>query len=133
MSQVTARISSEYANPKGIDPDLQIFFSGFLAKCAYSGEIRAASDPEHPNSPKLLLISPVVLHPASHGYISLKSNDPLEAPKMIANYLTEEMDSKILISGIRVIQKLTNASNLQEKYGIELKKDKYGDCSSTHE
>lgn len=133
MSQVTARISSEYTNPKGVDPDLQIFFSGFLAKCAYSGEIKAASDPEHPNSPKLLLISPVVLHPESHGYIGLRSKNPLEAPKMVANYLTEEKDSKTLISGIRVIQKLTNTSILKEKYGIELKKDKYGDCLRKHE
>lgn len=132
MSQVTARINSEYADASGNDPDLQLFFSGFLAKCAYSGEIKAAADPENPKSPKVLLVSPVALHPKSHGYIGLKSSDPLESPKMVANYLTDEEDLKILISGIRIIEKLTNATILK-KYGISLAKKEYGTCALKYE
>lgn len=132
MSQVTARINSPYADPSGTDPDLQIFFSGFLARCASSGEVRAAADPENPDAPKTLIISPVTLQPKSKGYIGLRSSNPLDPPVMVANYLTEPYDAKILVAGIRVIQKLVNSSVLSSKYGIELDKVEYGDCERRH-
>ncbi|CAH1163506.1 unnamed protein product [Phaedon cochleariae] len=132
MSQLTARINSKYADPKGDHPDLQIFFAGYLAKCAKSGEARSLEDPDHPEAKKTLTISPVNLHPQSQGYITLQSKDPLVPPLMIANYLTEEEDSKILVDGIRIIQKLCNSSILIDKYGIELEKEEYGNCAKKH-
>lgn len=132
MSQVTARINTEYADPSGRDPDLQIFFSGFLAKCAYSGEIKAAAKPNHPDLPKVLVVSPVALHPKSKGYIGLHSKDPFHAPKMVGNYLTAEEDAKTVVAGIRVIQKLANSTVLREKYSIELDKNEYGKCAKKY-
>ncbi|KAG5894009.1 hypothetical protein JTB14_031009 [Gonioctena quinquepunctata] len=132
MSQVTARINSQYADPSGNNPDLQIFFAGYLAKCAKSGEVRALENPEHPDTPKVLTVSPVTLHPESVGYIGLRSKDPLAPPVMVANYLTEPEDVRTLVAGIRVIQRLANTTVLSSKYGMELDKEEYGDCAKKH-
>lgn len=132
MSQLTARINSKYADPSGSFPDLQIFFAGYLAHCAKSGEINAPLDSSNPDLPKELTISPVVLHPKSRGYLTLKSKNPLEPPQMYANYLTEPEDVSTLIEGIRVTQRLANTTVLKNKYGIELMKEEYGDCNKNH-
>lgn len=128
MSQVTARVNTKYADPSGNHPDLQIFFAGYLANCAKSGEVRSLDDPEKPHAPKHFTLSPVVLHPKSRGYITLKSKDPLAPPLIYANYLTEPEDVATLVEGIRVIQRLANSSTLQNKYGMVIDKEEYGDC-----
>ncbi|XP_044265687.1 glucose dehydrogenase [FAD, quinone]-like [Tribolium madens] len=128
MSQVTARINSKFADPSGTHPDLQIFFGGYLANCAASGEVRAVKDPKNPDAPKHLTISPVVLHPKSRGYIGLKTNNPLDAPLMYANYLSEPEDVATLVEGVKVTQRLANTSVLQNKYGLTLMREEYGDC-----
>lgn len=130
MSQVTARIYSKYADPKQNYPDLQIFFAGYLANCARSGEVRAAENPEKPETPRHLTISPVTLHPKSKGYVTLKSKNPLEPPLMVANYLTEPEDANVLVDGVRVIQRLMNTTVLRNKYGLYLDKEEYGDCAA---
>lgn len=132
MSQLTARINSKYADPSGSFPDLQIFFAGYLAHCAKSGEINAPLDSTNPDLPKELSMSPVVLHPKSRGYLTLKSKNPLEPPLMYANYLTDPEDVSTLIEGIRVTQRLANTTVLKNKYGIELMKEEYGDCIKNH-
>ncbi|KAJ8924237.1 hypothetical protein NQ315_007029, partial [Exocentrus adspersus] len=132
MSQVTARINSPHADPSGTDPDLQIFFAGYLANCAYSGEVRAAADPENPDALRTLTVSPVTLHPRSKGYVGLRSKNPLDPPVMVANYLTDPYDAQILVDGVRIIQRLANSSVLRTKYGMELSKEEYGDCEEKH-
>lgn len=132
MSQVTARINSKYADPSGIHPDLQIFFAGYKANCAHTGEVRAAEDPKKPNAPRQLTVSPVVLHTKSAGHISLKSKNPIDPPLMYANYLTEPEDVAVLIDGIRVIQRLINTTVLKSKYDMELEYESYGDCDKKH-
>lgn len=133
MSQLTARISSKFADPSGNDPDLQMFFAGYLANCAKTGEARALEDPSKPDTPKHLTVSPVVLHPKSRGYITLKSKNPLDDPLIYVNYLTQQQDVATLIDGIRVAQKLGNTRVLKEKYGIEYDREEYGDCGSKHQ
>ncbi|CAH1099114.1 unnamed protein product [Psylliodes chrysocephalus] len=128
MSQVTGRINSRYADPSGTHPDLQIYFDGYTADCSKTGEARALEDPEKPDLPKILVISPIALHPKSLGYVTLKSKDPLKAPAMVANYLTEPEDLAVLIDGMRVIQRLMNTTVMKEKYGAEPLKEEYGDC-----
>ncbi|KAL1502268.1 hypothetical protein ABEB36_007434 [Hypothenemus hampei] len=132
LSQVTARINSPHADPSGRDPDLQIFFAGFTANCAATGTVGDPEDPEHPDNPKEFTFSPVTLHPKSKGYVGLKSDNPLEAPKMVANYLTEEDDVKVLVAGIRIIQRLANSSVMQDKYGMTPDNEEYGDCAKKH-
>lgn len=132
LSQVTARVNSKYADPSGTHPDLQVFFAGYLAKCASTGAIKALADEEHPESPRSIYMSPVVLHPKSRGHISLKSNNPLDPPLMYANYLTEPEDLATLLEGVRVCQRLANTTVLREKYGIQLDREDYGDCAKQY-
>lgn len=124
MSQLTARINSKYAENSILNPDLQIFFSGLLPHCA--------TGTTWGNKSEVLVVSPVVLHTKSSGYVGLKSSNPLQAPLMVANYLTEEYDSEVLIDGIRIIQKLMNTTILKTKYGIEFKIADYGECYQNH-
>lgn len=128
LSQATARINSKYAEASGLNPDLQIFFVGYLANCASSGAVNAYVNPKNPHTPKSITISAVVLHPKSRGYITLNSSDPLEKPLLNPNYLADPHDVAVLVNGIRVIQKLTNTSVFQNKYGAKFEKEEYGDC-----
>ncbi|CAH0551850.1 unnamed protein product [Brassicogethes aeneus] len=129
MSQLTARINSKYADPSGNYPDLQIFFAGYLANCAKSGEVGRALDDDKPDAPRHLTISPVTLHPKSKGFVGLRSKNPLEPPVMVANYLEEPEDAAVLVEGVRVIQRLMNTTVMRNKYGMKLDKDEHGDCA----
>ncbi|KAH1001172.1 hypothetical protein HUJ04_013419 [Dendroctonus ponderosae] len=131
LSQVTARINSPYADPSGTDPDLQIFFAGYTANCA-TGSIGDPEDPEHPLAKKDFTVSPVALHPKSRGYVGLHSSNPLDAPKMVANYLSHPDDVRVLVAGIRVIQQLANTTILRESYGMAPDHEEYGECLSKH-
>lgn len=71
---------------------------------------------------------PAVLHPKSRGYITLKSTDPLDAPKIFANYLDEDHDIKVLVEGIRFAIKLSETAALKA-YGIELDKTVVPACA----
>ncbi|XP_044744803.1 glucose dehydrogenase [FAD, quinone]-like [Coccinella septempunctata] len=133
LSQLTARLNTKYADPSGLFPDIQLFFDGFMASCSNTGEARAYENPDDPKQPKLINVSPVVLHPKSRGSITLRSSNPLDAPSIRVNYLKEPEDVATLIEGIRIVQKLANTTILREKYGIELRKDDYGDCEKLHE
>lgn len=126
LSQVTARINSKYAEPTGSNPDLQIFFAGFLAHCSSSP---AAAEEE---TDETITVSPVTLHPKSRGYVTLKSNDPLDSPLIHANYLHETDDINVLIDGIRVIQRLANTATLKNKHGMELARETYGECGERY-
>jgi choline dehydrogenase len=46
------------------------------------------------------------LRPAARGYVRLKSPDPLAAPAMQPNYLSEAGDRATLVAGIRLARKL---------------------------
>lgn len=116
-------VSSKYAeNPS--DPDLQFYFGGFLADCAVSGQVGELSS----NYSRSIQIFPAVLHPKSRGYITLKSKDPTDPPKIFANYLDEDHDIKVLVEGIRFALKLAETSPLRA-YGMELDKSPVAGCN----
>jgi choline dehydrogenase len=131
LSQITARISSNYTDSH--DPDVQLFFSGMINTCAYDGTPNLPADPEQPTAQRTLGISCVNLHPKSSGYIGLLSSDPLDPPKIVANYLTHPDDIKVVIQGIRMAQHLTETPILQQKYNFTLVKYSYGNCSSLYD
>ncbi|GAB4005053.1 choline dehydrogenase [Spirosoma migulaei] len=54
-------------------------------------------------------ILPTLLKPKSRGYIGLRSSNPLDAPVIQPNYLTEESDRLVLISGVRKAIDIMNA------------------------
>jgi hypothetical protein len=95
-----------------------------LADCAVSGQVGELSS----NYSRSIQIFPAVLHPKSRGYITLKSSDPLDAPKIFANYLDEEHDIKVLVEGIRFAIKLSETQALKA-YGMELDKTPVAGCN----
>lgn len=124
LSSVTAKIASKYAeDPKS--PDLQYYFGGFLAGCAKTGQVGELES----NGSRSVQIFPAVLHPKSRGYITLGSTDPLDPPKIFANYLDEEHDVKVLVEGIKFAIELSKTAPLQA-YGMELDKTPIPACES---
>lgn len=94
-----------------------------MADCAISGQVGELSS----NYSRSIQVFPAVLHPRSRGYITLNSNDPLAAPKIVANYLTEDHDIKVLVEGIRFAIKLSETSALKQ-YGMQLDKTPVNGC-----
>lgn len=117
-------VASKYAENQN-NPDIQFYFGGFLADCAVSGQVGELSS----NYSRSIQIFPAVLHPKSRGYITLKSSDPLDPPKIFANYLDEDHDIKVLVEGIRFAIKLADTSALKA-YGIELDKTVVPACAT---
>ncbi|XP_074039273.1 glucose dehydrogenase [FAD, quinone] isoform X1 [Leptinotarsa decemlineata] len=133
LTQLFGRFNSKYADKKGDNPDMLFMSYGFQAKCSRTGQEHELEDPEHPDAPKTIRISPTLLHPKSRGYISLRSKDPLEAPIIVANYLTESEDQERLLEAVRTLLRIFETTTLlKDKYGLELNKTTYGDCSTKH-
>lgn len=86
-----------------------------MASCAKTGQVGELNS----NGSRAIQIFPAVLHPKSRGYITLASNDPLEHPKIFANYLDEEHDIKVLVEGIKFAIRLSETEPLKA-YGMEL-------------
>lgn len=123
LSSITAKVSSKYAeDPKS--PDIQYYFGGFLARCAKTGQVGELES----NGSRSVQIFPAVLHPKSRGYITLGSTDPLDPPKIFANYLDEEHDVKVLVEGIKFAIELSKTAPLQA-YGMELDTTAIPACS----
>ena len=43
-------------------------------------------------------------HPRSRGRVSIRSGDPLDQPRIAPNYLSEEIDRKTLVAGLRTLR-----------------------------
>lgn len=114
ISDVTAKIATPYADAPHI-PDVQYFFGGYLAMCAKTGQVGELLT----NNSRSIQIFPAVLNPKSRGYVTLGSNDPLQPPKIIGNYLTDERDVKTLIEGIKFAIRLSQTAPLRA-YGMRL-------------
>lgn len=53
------------------------------------------------------------LRPHSRGHIEIKSNDPLEYPAIHANYLSDERDHPVVIGGVKVARRITEAPSMK--------------------
>lgn len=124
LSSVTAKIASQYAEDP-TSPDIQFYFGGFLADCAKTGQVGEL----HSNKSRSVQIFPAVLHPKSRGYLTLKSSDPLDHPRIFANFLDEEHDVKVLVEGIKFAIRLSETTPLQA-YGMQLDKTPVPACTS---
>ena len=96
-----------------------------MADCAKTGQVGELTS----NNSRSIQIFPAVLHPKSRGYITLGSKDPLDPPKIFANYLDEEADVKTLVEGIKFAIKLSETSPLQA-YGMNLDTKVVSGCES---
>lgn len=62
-------------------------------------------------------IGPVLVTPKSRGSVTLQSASPWEAPVVDPNYLADANDSKLLIFGLRMAQKLADTSSFKNNLG----------------
>lgn len=130
LSEVTAFIKSKYADPNEDFPDLQLFFGGFLANCARTGQVGERTDDANMTGPppqRMINIIPTALHPKSRGYIKLKSTDPMDHPLIFGKYLTDPADVATLVEGIKFAIKLSETPALQ-KYGFRLDRTPVEGC-----
>ena len=93
-------------------PDLQIQMRPF-SMISKSGMYKADSAPA-------VTASGTLLRPYSIGSVSLRSSSPKEAPRMVANYLTDQRDVQPLIEGIRIIRRVFGESPFREHFKGEL-------------
>lgn len=61
-----------------------------------------------------------VLHPKSSGSVSLRSADPMAAPRIDPNYFSNEEDLETLLKGTKITRELMNTSPLKEYREREL-------------
>lgn len=53
------------------------------------------------------------LRPYSRGTVAIKSPDPLQAPAMMPNYLSDERDCEVAVGGIKVARRICEAPSLR--------------------
>ena len=85
--------------PESATPDLQFHFIPFSADKPGTGL--------HPWPG--VTASVCQLRPESRGEITLRSTDPREHPKIVANYLSTEYDRRVLIEGLRLARRISQA------------------------
>ena len=93
-------------------PDLQIQMRPF-SMISKSGMYKADSAPA-------LTASCTLLRPHSLGSVTLRSSNPKDAPRMVANYLTDTRDIQPLIEGIRLVRQIFSQSPFKEQFKGEL-------------
>ncbi len=60
-----------------------------------------------------------ILQPHSRGELTLRSADPREAPRMVANYLTDPRDLPTLVAGLRLIRRIFATRPFADFYEAE--------------
>lgn len=127
ISEVTALLPSKYQDPKLDHPDLQYFFGGFLANCAKTGQVGEKTSDDA--SLRVINIIPCLLHPKSRGYITLRSADPLDPPKIVPKYLTHPDDANRLVDGIKIGIRMTETGPLK-RYGFRIDRTPVPGCEN---
>ena len=103
-------------DPNATGPDLQLYFSPVSYTRAPAG-VRPLMNPD-PFPGFLMGFNPC--KPTSFGNIQISSTDPMLPPKIYSNYLDTEYDKKMMIEGIRLIRRISNAPALKSIIKDEL-------------
>ncbi|XP_038217471.1 glucose dehydrogenase [FAD, quinone]-like isoform X2 [Zerene cesonia] len=74
-------------------------------------------------------IIPMLLRPKSKGYIQLRSANPYDYPYIYPNYLTDEMDVKTLVEGVKIAVAVSRTKAFQ-RYGSMLNHHLFPACRS---
>ena len=73
-----------------------------------------------PETAPAVTASCTLLRPYSRGSVTLRSSNPKDAPKMVANYLTDERDMEPMIQGIRLLRRIFATSPFREHFKGEV-------------
>lgn len=90
------------SNPSVDRPDIQFHMQPLSADKPGEGA--------HPFS--AFTASVCQLRPHSHGRVEIQSSDPLQYPRIFANYLSDERDQRVAIDGIKVARRIAEAPSL---------------------
>jgi choline dehydrogenase len=63
-----------------------------------------------------MTVAPWQQRPESKGYVRIRSADPFEQPQIQPNYLTEELDRRILVAAMRLARRLLKSKALEPYY-----------------
>jgi choline dehydrogenase len=91
----------------GASPDLTYMFAPFFF-------------PEYGPLDAGITLVPVIARPLSTGNVKLRSNNPMDAPKISPNYLSSQVDVDVLLRGIELGYELMNSSHLDPFRGDEV-------------
>lgn len=78
-----------------------------------------------------VLIIPVFLQPTSTGRVELRSTDPLDDPKIFADYLQDQEEIDALLYGIEFVVRLSETEEMSAA-GLRLEKLKLDECDGLH-
>ncbi|CAF4884393.1 unnamed protein product [Pieris macdunnoughi] len=106
-----AFVNTKYVNASDEFPDIEFHFISGSTNSDGGGQIRkihglteqfynAVYGPI--NNKDVWSIIPMLLRPRSKGFIQLRSANPYDYPYIYPNYLTDELDVKTLIEGVKI-------------------------------
>jgi choline dehydrogenase len=107
------------SRPDLIAPDIQLHFMPALEKTAnlhFPNPFKRET--VEANHGFTLRVGPV--NPESRGEITLRSSNPMAAPKILANYLQTDFDMRTMIDGIRLTRDIINQPAFDGYRGKEL-------------
>ncbi|HEY6253629.1 MAG TPA: choline dehydrogenase [Candidatus Angelobacter sp.] len=91
-------------------PDIQFHFApGFFRNHGFE------TSTEHSFS-----FGPTLVRPRSAGRISLRSSNPLDAPRIYANYFADPGDMELMVEGLKLSRQIAHAPALSKFRGREL-------------
>lgn len=106
--EVTAFISTKYANQSDDWPDMNLFFTS--ASTNSDPQVRVAHGLKEEfydevfkeiNDLDVFGVFPMILRPKSRGFIKLQSKNPLRYPLLYHNYLTHPDDVAVMREGVK--------------------------------
>lgn len=106
---MTGLINSKYANPLDDNPDVQLFFAGYMTRCSESESFSGNSI-----SRRQIAFIPTLIHPKSKGYLQLRNSDPLSKPLIYPKYLTHPDDISVMIEAIKFALRFAETEALKK-------------------
>ena len=97
--------------PESKTPDVQFHFG------TLSADLAGAKPHDFPG----FTMSVCQLRPASRGTVEIKSRDPREAPAMQPNYLSDELDRRTAVAGIKLARRIAATSGMAPYVASEYK------------
>ena len=107
-------------------PNLQIYFAALTYTTAPHGKRPLMQPDPWPG----FVNSICQCRPTSRGYIEIRSNNPLDYPKIIPNYLSTDEDVEEMLEGAHYLRQIAQTDSLKQ---IILEETKPGDQVKTRE
>ena len=92
-------------------PDLQFHFTPTAVKPDYSTDIYDLKTFPHSNGFSIMTI---LIRPESRGYVGLRSGNPLDAPLIQPNLLSDSRDLEVLVKGVQKAIEVMNTPALKK-------------------